>query len=269
MKLNAEYKNEKESEDEEIIEERKINTSGGLKLFKILFLYCLVGFIGWYLFNFLFHSEIFKIRNVIISGNDCLTDQKIFQESEINIGENIFLLGIKKSISSLRKDPWIREVSIKKIFPDKIKILVEERKPSAIVKNGNEYLQSSKNGFILCSVNYEQNTSKLPLISGLSLKNTGIGERILENEYRTALEIIHCIEVILPKVFCEVTVLDQDDFFIYNKDKSVKIRANKADEIIGKENMLRDAFTKISNEKLLVDYIDLRFKDSLVIKIKK
>ncbi|MCK5767690.1 MAG: FtsQ-type POTRA domain-containing protein, partial [Candidatus Atribacteria bacterium] len=194
---------------------------------------------------------------------------EILKKSEIKIGENIFLLNLKKSVGLLKGDPWIREVEIKKIIPDKIKIIIKERKVSAIVKIGEEYWESSKEGIILCLSDSEENTTGLPLITGLNSKNIKFGEKILEPEYRTALEIIHCMEVILPKKFCGVDIIDSDDFLIYNQDGSIKVRVNKAEEIINKENLLRETLKKIMEEKLLIDYIDLRFKDSLVIKVKK
>jgi len=47
------------------------------------------------------------------------------------------------------------------------------------------------------------------------------------------------------------------------------VRVNRPEMIINKENLLREALEKIEREKLLVEYIDIRFKDSLVIKLKK
>ena len=115
----------------------------------------------------------------------------------------------------------------------------------------------------------KENTSKLPLITGLKCKSLKVGDKILIPEYRVALEIIHCTEVILPKIFCEVEILASNDFLVCNQDKLLKIRVNKAEEIIKKENLIREALERIIVEKLLIDYIDLRFKDSLVIKVKK
>ena len=56
---------------------------------------------------------------------------------------------------------------------------------------------------------------------------------------------------------------------ICNNDDTLKVRVNRSEVIINKENLLREALEKIEREKLLVEYIDIRFKDSLVIKLKK
>jgi len=273
MELNDDYGEEKESETEEIIEEiieeSENHPPSRIKIYKIIISYCLLGMLGWCLFNFLFHHDFFNIKNVVVDGNDYLKQIEILQESEIKIGENIFLLNSIRHIAHLKNDPWIREAEIKKIIPDKIKIIIKERKASAFVKIGDEYWESSKNGIILRLSDSEESTSNLPLIAGLNSKYVKVGEKIVEPEYREALEIIHCMEVIMPRKFYGVDIIDSDDFLIYNKDRSVKVRVNKAEEIVKKENLLRETLEKIMEEKLLVDYIDLRFKDSLVIKVKK
>jgi hypothetical protein len=56
---------------------------------------------------------------------------------------------------------------------------------------------------------------------------------------------------------------------ISNKDDTLKVRVNGPEGIINKENLLRESLEKIEKEKLLVEYIDIRFKDSLIIKLEK
>ncbi len=87
----------------------------------------------------------------------------------------------------LMENAWISEVEIKKIIPDKIKITVKERKVSAIVKNGDKYLQSSKNGIILCLLNNEISVSEFPLITGLKSNQLEVNENIIGFEKRKDL----------------------------------------------------------------------------------
>ncbi|MEA1939459.1 MAG: FtsQ-type POTRA domain-containing protein [Candidatus Caldatribacteriota bacterium] len=266
MKLNNEHEEEKEPEEEEKKERYQAPV---LKIIRIIVFYLVLGVLGWFFFNFIFSDNFFNVKEVIIEGNDTLKDEEIFKKSEIRIGENIFLLDLKKSINFLEKEPWIRKFEIKKIIPDKIKISIKERRIAAIVKIDDVYLKLSKNGIILNKFNDLEEDSNLPLILGLKTDKIKIGEKIIESGYRKALEIINCLKVILPKKFCKVEILDIDDFLICNIDNTLKVRANKVEEIINKENLLREAVEKVIEEKLSIEYIDLRFKDSLVISAKK
>ena len=57
MKLNDDYGKEKESKTEEIIKENDYKSTDRIKIIKIIICYFLLGVLGWYLANFLFHSD--------------------------------------------------------------------------------------------------------------------------------------------------------------------------------------------------------------------
>jgi len=260
---------EEELEKKEEEEEGKKQQPLAVRLIKILIFYLAIGFLGWNFFTFIFSSNFCNIEEVIVKGNDCLSEDEIFYKSGIQLGENIFKLDLKRSKDFLMQEPWIKEVEIKRVIPNKIIISIKERKPAAIVHIGEEYFSSTKEGIVLSKIDRPEEKFGLPLILGLELDEIKIGEIIGKPEFRTALESINSAEVILPKKFCRVEILFPDDFMICNKDNTLKVRVNGPEVIINKENLLREALEKIEKEKLLVEYIDIRFKDSLVIKLKK
>ena len=267
MKLNDEREEEEELEKEE--EEGEKHQPSSARVTKILIFYLVIGFLGWNFFSFIFSSNFCNIKEVIIKGNDYLSEEEIFYKSGIKFGENIFKLDLKKSLDSLKQEPRIKEIEIKRVIPNKIIISLKERKAAAIVHIGEEYYFSTKEGMVLSKIDRPEEGFVLPLLSGLEIDEIKIGEIIDKPEFRTALESINSAEVILPKRFCRVEILSPDDFMICNKDDTLKVRVNRPEVIINKENLLREALEKIEREKLLVEYIDIRFKDSLVIKLKK
>lgn len=267
--MNITGKREEEKGFEEEEEEGEKHQPLAVKVAKILVFYLAIGFLSWNFFNFIFSSNFCNIEEVIIKGNDCLSKDEIFYKSGIQLGKNIFNLDLKKSKDSLIQEPWIKEAEIKRVIPNKIIISVKERKVAAFVCIGEEYFTSSKEGLILSKIDKPEEGFGLPLILGLEIDEIKIGEIIDKPEFRTALENIYSAEVILPKKFYRVEILSPDDFMIYNKDDTLKVRVNRPEVIINKENLLREALEKIERENLLVEYIDIRFKDSLVIKLKK
>jgi cell division septal protein FtsQ len=269
---NKEWMEEKEEEgklEEEEEEEGEKSQPLAVRLIKTLIFYLAIGFLGWNFFTFIFSSNFCNIEEVIIKGNDWISEDEIFYKSGIQLGENIFRLDLQKSKDSLIQEPWIKEVEIKRVIPNKIIISLTERKPAAIIHIGKKYFTSSKEGLVLFKIDRPEEGFGLPLILGLEIDEIKIGEIIDKPEFRTALESINSAEVILPKKFYRVEILSPDDFMICNKDDTLKVRVNRPEVIINKENLLREALEKIEREKLLVEYIDIRFKDSLVIKVKK
>ncbi len=260
---------EEEGLEEEEVEKGEKNQPLSARVTKILIFYLVIGFLGWNFFNFIFSSNFCNIKEIVLKGNDYLSEDEIFSKSQIKLGENIFKLDLEKSIDFLEQEPRIKEVEIKRVIPNKIIISLKERKAAAIVHIGEEYFSSTKEGIVLSKIDRPEYGFDLPLVLGLEINKIKIGEIIDKPEFRAALESINSVEVILPKKFCQVQILSPDDFMICNKDETLKVRVNKPEVIVNKENLLREALENIEREKLLVEYIDIRFKDSLVIKLKK
>jgi len=140
MKLNDKREEEEELEEEEEEEEEgEKDQPLTVKLIKILIFYLAIGFLGWNFFTFIFSSNFCNIKEVIVKGNDCLSEDEIFCKCGIQLGENIFKLDLKKSKDSLIQEPRIKEVEIKRVIPNKIIISVKERKAAAFVCIGEEY----------------------------------------------------------------------------------------------------------------------------------
>jgi len=265
---NEEWMEEKEEELEEKEEGEKYQPLS-VRAIKIIIFYLAFAFFSWNFFSFIFSSNFCNIEKVIITGNDYLSEEEVFYKSKIKLGENIFKLNLKKTIDLLLQEPWIKDVEIKRAIPNKLIISIKEREAAVFTSIGEEHFALSKEGLALSKVDRLEEGFSLPLILGLDIDEIKIGEMIDKPEFRAALECINSAEVILPKKFCQVKILSPDDFMICNKDDTLKIRVNRPEEIINKENLLREALEKIEMEKLLVEYIDIRFKDSLIIKIKK
>jgi cell division protein FtsQ len=266
---NEERMEEEKEFEEEQEEEEEEPQHPAVKITKILIFYLAMAFLGWNFFSFMFSSNFCSIGEIVIQGNDYLSKDEILYRSKVKLGENTFKLDLKESKDSLIQEPWIKEAEIKRVIPNKIIISVKERKVAAFVCIGDEYFTSSKEGLVLSKIVKTEEGFDLPLILGLEISEIKIGETIDKPEFKTALESINSVEVILPKKFSHVVILSSDDFMICNKDDTLKVRVNGPEEIINKENLLREALEKIKREKLSVEYIDVRFKDSLVIKVKK
>ena len=98
---------------------------------------------------FLCRSETFKICNIEITGNNQISQETILQLSEIHLEENIFLSNTIKAKKKISENPYIKEVKIKKILPDKIKIEVVEKEKAFMLQINENFAYIDKNGDIL------------------------------------------------------------------------------------------------------------------------
>jgi cell division septal protein FtsQ len=149
------------------------------KVFKVIFLFCLLSSLLITLRYFLF-SPKFQIKTIIIEGNNKLSTEVIEQRLSYLPGQNIFLVRATKlehdmsDFSSLVKD-----VHVEKELPDSIKVIVEERIPTFIWVNFKGIYLIDSEGVVLDTLSefdgFDLSDDDLDLLRGYgdisSLKN--------------------------------------------------------------------------------------------------
>ena len=83
-----------------------------------------------------------SIKKIIIENNFIVDEKNIKKKLAFLYNTNLFLLNSKKIKIRLKEIDFIESYEIKKIYPDKIRIRVFEKKPIAV-------LQHKKNKFFL------------------------------------------------------------------------------------------------------------------------
>src|SRR5680860_956255 len=76
---------EEELEKEEEEEEGEKYQSLTVRVVKILIFYLAIGFLGWNFFAFIFSSSFCNIEDLIIKGNDSLSEDEIFYKSGVQL----------------------------------------------------------------------------------------------------------------------------------------------------------------------------------------
>ena len=124
--------------------------------------------------TYLLTSPSFKIQQIVIKGNEQLSNAKINQLAEVNMGDNIFSkLGIIMKVK-LKQNGYVEDAQIKKIYPNVLEIEVKERKKDFQIKLETEgYIYINEQGYIL---EYRMDKSEIPTIVGMDIKQADIGE---------------------------------------------------------------------------------------------
>ena len=125
-------------------------------------------------------SPLFNIKQINIQGNNKITNEEIISLSQIKIDENTYKTNIHKAQHKILENPYINDVKIKRKIPDKIVIIIEERKPTYMLEYGSGYVYISNQG--------EQKVANLGNGVDLSTKILNI-KSILEKEKGVSGEI--------------------------------------------------------------------------------
>ena len=93
---------------------------------------------GIYFGKWFIQTDHFKIREIPVSGDNALLKRSIVSKLEKLKGENIVYIDTKKIEKMVKEDVRVKNATIQKVFPSKLKVNIEERKLHAYVKKGTD-----------------------------------------------------------------------------------------------------------------------------------
>jgi len=116
-------------------------------------------------FDLTIRSSIFGIRETVVRGCKELTEREILTLAAIRPAANILTLNPDAIARRIRANPWIREVLVGREFPDRLVIVIRERKAVALLQkeNGLSFLDSDGAPFKNLESGDEPN---LPVLTG-------------------------------------------------------------------------------------------------------
>ena len=224
---------------------------------------------GVYLgYQFVTTSPQFEISQVTLTGNKTLPEQELHEWLGPVTGENIFLLDLGNLSARLARHPWIQSVSVRKVFPQDIVVDVKERKPYARIKLDQVYVMD--NFGVLLSLETPAYRHLPLIIQPWSGEKTGLGQNAALEGVIQSLQTMHYLNKMSFFADNPIKTADVDDFFrvtFTTQDGSLKIFMGLETIEQDFQNFLivRDTLEK---DRKNIEYIDLSFKDKIVVKQK-
>lgn len=125
-------------------------------------------------------ADAFAIREVVIEGNHRLEEIDVRRAAGLQIGSNAFEISTEEARNRLLQHPWVKEATVVRKLPNRIRIELVERKPVALVALDQLYLVS-KEGAVFKRLGVDD-PADLPIITGIA------SERFYDDlDYRTAV----------------------------------------------------------------------------------
>lgn len=159
--------------EEQIKRNRKIKT-----LIKLILLLAVIAGIIIYLML----SPIFNIKNIIVEGNSSISSEQIISLSKLQKETNLFKVSNKDTTASIKENPYVKSVEIRRKLPDTITFVITERIATYMLEYGGSYAYIDNQGYILeISANTKEGLAK---IVGYETVQDEIvpGNRLCEND---------------------------------------------------------------------------------------
>ena len=130
-------------------------------------------------------SDFFLIENVTAEGNHYYSDEEVMNMAGVEFDVNLFWDTDTSELEAvLLQNPYFEMVHVKRKLPGTLHFEITERRQTAAMIYGENYIVIDKEGTILRKTNVDP---KLTLLTGLTVSKLETGSRI-EAEEGTTLE---------------------------------------------------------------------------------
>lgn len=229
-------------------------------VFKIFLLIIFFAVLVWG-FNYFYNSSYFKINSIIVEGNQKYNEEEIKKAAEIILGANIFEIDKKYAEDRLIKElVWLKDVNLKKVFPDKIEIKVSERNPFVKAAYGGSWYIIDEEGVVLDKIfaGNQDNYGNLILVKNALKYNPVDGEKLAKKNIISCGFIYRILDLEVKKIIREAYIKDnfmEDIVFLTNNNKHIIF--GTSDRISEKNAILRQVLDKVAEENIEYSVIDL------------
>ena len=117
----------------------------------------------------LLSSELMRIREVVVLGCEERNPAEVVNLAAIENEESVFKLKFKDITAQIDANPYFDVAQINYVFPDTLRIVVDERKTSATIEHLGSILVVDETGFVLETKPNLSGVRKVPEVTGLRI----------------------------------------------------------------------------------------------------
>ncbi len=167
---------------------------------------------------FVFVSGAFNISEIMVEGNNRISNEQIVSFSEIEKGTNLFAISKKEIMDKIKANSYVDRVRIKRVLPDKIKLVIAEREPEFALQLANSFVYMNRQGYILEISNHVPN---VPIILGCTtdLSNAKENHRLDEADLQKMNMVIKIMEMAnnhkMQNLITKIDISNEKNYTIY------------------------------------------------------
>ncbi len=115
------------------------------------------------IYDWMHTSDTFVTRHIDVTGNVRLSRDVLLRLAGIKEGDNVFSLSVTEMERRLRETPWVEDVSVQRLLPDRFVLRIHERMPSFWVRIQDKLYYANEKGEPIAPVE-SSNFMSLPLL---------------------------------------------------------------------------------------------------------
>ena len=234
----------------------------------VLFSISIIIFLVFLAKRWMDNSPLFIIRNTEVKGNELITEKSIVSIIDIKSDMRIFNIDINNIKDRIMSNPFVKRVSIKRIFPSTISIKIKEKTPLAFVISKKNYILAETGE--LLPMPEQIRVYDIPTITGIKNIEARLEKNETIEELKISSEILNLLkksEINLYYDISEINFKNSDIMIIYLYEKVIPVYLSKTDlyrKLYYFSQFLE--YAKYNNLLKNIEYINLCYKDQIIIK---
>jgi cell division septal protein FtsQ len=209
-------------------------------------------------------APYFAVASIEVHGASRLSPAYLIETAGLRAGTNIFRVDTYEATRNLEYLPGIRSAEVIRELPNRVTIVVEERRPFTLVHAGRLHWIDEEG--VAIGAAPQAVAPSVPVISGLSPAELETMRERPSAHARTAVALIRALlrrASPLTAQISEIDVSRPDGPVLYTVDGvEVRLGTEEWDSRLGR---LESVLQEIANAPEAVTSIDLRFRDQVVL----
>ena len=216
--------------------------------------------------RWLLRATPFGVERVEVIGQERLAADGIVKASGIARGQNLWTLDARRAVAGIEALPLVRHVEVIRSFPNRVTLLVEERRPFTLVQAAGELVWVDEHG-VAVAPGARPVAVAAPVISGLSPADLAPIGRVASDRMATGLSLVRTLMRAQSSLLSEISEVDvsrPEGPVLYMVD-GVEVRLGR-DDWEGRLGRLQRVAAQLRATNQAVTSIDLRFRDQVVLR---
>ena len=185
--------------------------------------FLLLGAAGAAAYSWLGRSAIFSVRVVDMNPCDHVSKDEISGMLKGGARGNIWSLSKEEIGRRILSHPFAREVAVRKAFPDKLIVRIEEREPVAMINLDALYYVDETGSIFKRLTAYD--AKNLPILTGFSRGDLVAKDPVTIRNLKKTIDLLHHAEAgVLRRNISEVHFDAQDGYTLVTRDFGLQLK---------------------------------------------
>jgi len=216
--------------------------------------FLLVGAAGAAAYSWLGRSPVFSVRVVDMNPGVHVSKDEISGILRGVARGNIWSLSKEEIGRRILSHPYVREVVVRKAFPDKLMVRIEEREPVAMINLDALYYVDEGGSIFKRLTAYDAKT--FPILTGFPRDDLAAGDPVTIRNLKKTIDLLRRAEVgTLSRNISEVHYDAQDGYTLVTRDYGLQLKIGTMDfgEAMRRIEEAMPKLASLGGEKKVVD----------------